>query len=171
VKYLISKSNITNAELSARIEYIYEVFNIYTLKDNSNSNSNITTLNSIPTNCIDLMVIIGHDITTDNYIKDNYKKITENNIVIIACNTGCFSNLSLLSEKNVYLPKNKKIINCYTGEKFGFKFNITDEEILLYRNKNKKLNEVLESYFDKTVIGAYEDMPQNNMKGANIGII
>ncbi|MDO4282253.1 MAG: hypothetical protein Q4D02_01335 [Clostridia bacterium] len=150
MKYIITKSNVSNAEIKARMEYIYDSFHIYTLVDSVNSNKDITILNTIPEDAIDLFMIVGHDRRTDEYIRANYKKIKENNIVIISCNTPRFSSLKLLKDKNVFLPKNGGIIDFYDGENYGFSFNITDEEIILYRNRNEKMEIMLKNTFERS---------------------
>ena len=143
MKYIITKSNISNKEIKARMEYIYDLFHIYTLKDNINSTKDITILTTVPEGAIDLCIIIGHDRRTNEYIKANYKKIKENNIAVIACNTSKFSSLKLLKNKNIFLPN---------GTNYGFDFNITDEEIILYRNRNEKIENMLNNTFERRVI-------------------
>ena len=149
MKYLITKSNVSNAEIEERMKYIYDLFHIYTLVDTVNSNKDITILITIPENAVDLFMIVGHDERTDEYLRANYKSIKEKNIVIIACNTSRFSSLGLLKNKNVFVPKNGGIINFYDGINYGFNFNITDEEIILYRNKNKDIEVMLENTFER----------------------
>ena len=147
MKYILAKSNVSQEEIKERMEYIYDIFHIYTLKDNTFSNENITVLKSIPENCIDLLMIIGHDRSTDKFLIDNYRKIKESNIAIIACNTCKFLSLQYLKGKQVYLPQKGGIISCYDGRYYGFPFDVTDEEILLYRNRNENLDEMLKKAF------------------------
>ena len=149
MKYLITKSNVSNAEIEARMKYIYDLFHIYTLVDTVNSNKDITILTTIPENAVDLFMIVGHDRRTDEYLRANYKSIKEKNIVIIACNTSRFSSLKLLKNKNVFIPKNGGIIDFYDGENYGFNFNITDEEIILYRNRNEHIEIMLSNTFQR----------------------
>jgi hypothetical protein len=152
VKYIIAKNNVSSKEIRARMEYIYDLFHIYTLKDNINSTKDIIVLKTIPESAIDLYMIVGHDRRTDEYIRDNYKKIKESNIVVIACNTSKFSSLKLLKNKNIFLPKNGGIIDFYDGTNYGFDFNTTDEEIMLYRNKNRNLYKMLNDTFERRII-------------------
>lgn len=149
MKYLITKNKVSNAEIEARMKYIYDLFHIYTLVDTVNSNKDITILTTIPENAIDLFMIVGHDRKTDEYLRTNYKSIKEKNIVIIACNTSRFSSLKMLKNKNVFIPKNGGIIDFYDGMNYGFNFNITDEEIILYRNKNEDMEMMLENAFER----------------------
>lgn len=149
MKYLITKSNVSNAEIEARMKYIYDLFHIYTLVDTVNSNKDITILITIPENAVDLFMIVGHDRRTDEYLRANYKSIKEKNIVIIACNTSSFSSLKLLKNKNVFTPKNGRIIDFYDGMNYGFNFNITDEEVILYRNRNEHIEIMLSNTFQR----------------------
>ena len=149
MKYLITKSNVSNAEIEERMKYIYDLFHIYTLVDTVNSNKDITILTTIPEKAVDLFMIVGHDRRTDEYLRANYKSIKEKNIVIIACNTSRFSSLKLLKNKNVFIPKNGGIIDFYDGKNYGFNFNITDEEVILYRNRNEHIEIMLSNTFQR----------------------
>lgn len=149
MKYIVTKRYVSNAEIEARMKYIYDLFHIYTLVDTVNSDKDITILTTIPENAVDLFMIVGHDRRTDEYLRANYKNIKEKNIVIIACNTSRFSSLKLLKNKNVFIPKNGGIIDFYDGINYGFNFNITDEEIILYRNKNQDIEIMLGNTFQR----------------------
>lgn len=149
MKYVVLKRNVESTEITERMKYIYDTFRIYTIIDNVNSSKDITVLKSIPDFSIDLLMIIGHDRSTNEYLKTHYKNIKEKNVVIIACNTLSFSSLKLFKDKNIYVPHNRGIINFYDGENYGFNFNITDEEIMLYRNREEKLENVLNKTFEK----------------------
>ncbi len=149
MKYIVTKRDVSNAEIEARMKYIYDLFHIYTLVDTVNSDKDITILTTIPENAVDLFMIVGHDRRTDEYLRANYKNIKEKNIVIIACNTSRFSSLKLLKNKNVFIPKNGGIIDFYDGINYGFNFNITDEEIILYRNKNQDIEIMLGNTFQR----------------------
>lgn len=149
MKYIVTKRDVSNAEIEARMKYIYDLFHIYTLVDTVNSDKDITILTAIPENAVDLFMIVGHDRRTDEYLRANYKNIKEKNIVIIACNTSRFSSLKLLKNKNVFIPKNGGIIDFYDGINYGFNFNITDEEIILYRNKNQDIEIMLGNTFQR----------------------
>lgn len=141
MRYLICKKDVSNREIYARMKYIYDLFHIYTFKDNKNSNENITTLVSIPTNELDLLMLVGHDPITNNYIINNINCIPENNIIVISCNTMKIRNLKYIKNKkkflykNIFLPKKLEEINYYDGTEIGFDFDITNEENILYRNR------------------------------------
>lgn len=147
MRYLICKNNIQHEEIKERQKYIYDVFHIYTFVDTKNSSKKVIVLKSMPYTSIDLFFVIGHDKSTDEYLKENYKKIQEKNILIISCNTKYFSSIKLLTNKNVYIPREENIVNTYSGNDYGFRFDITDEEIRIYRNRNKELEEILNKIF------------------------
>jgi hypothetical protein len=147
--YLICKNDIKSKEIEERQKYIYDVFHIYTFVDTKNSNKNIVVLKSMPDNMIDLFFIIGHNNFTDNYLIENYNKIKEKNILIIACYTKYFSSIKLLKDKIVYIPMNGNIVKTYNGNDYGFNFEVTDEEIRMYRRRKENLNEMLNTIFKR----------------------
>ena len=100
MRYLICKKDVSNQEINARMKYIYDLFHIYTFKDSKNSDENITVLVSIPTNELDVLMLVGHDPITNNYIINNIDYIPENNIIVISCNTGKIRNLKDIRNKN-----------------------------------------------------------------------
>lgn len=135
MRYLICKKNVSNQEINARMKYIYDLFHIYTFKDSKNSDENITVLVSIPTNELDVLMLVGHDPITNNYIINNIDYIPENNIIVISCNTGKIRNLKDIRNKKIFLPKKTGAIDYYDGAEIGFDFDITDEENILYRSR------------------------------------
>lgn len=139
MRYLIFKNNVSNEEINARMQYIYDIFHVYTFKDSQNSNSTMTVLVSIPKNEIDVLMIIGHAPWTNNYIMENIGNISESNIIVISCNTGIIRNLRNFYNKKVFLPKMKGKIDYYDGKEIGFEFDITDEENMLYKNRKMEL--------------------------------
>ena len=145
--YLICKNNITEQEIDSRRKYIYDVFHIYTFIDTKNSNENVIVLKSMPYTDIDLFLITGHNNTTNKYIEQHYKEITEKNVLIISCYTKYFSSIKLLKDKNVYTPIGGEETKTYLGEHYGFDFEITFEEIRLYRNRKLNLEELLNKVF------------------------
>lgn len=147
MRCLICKEGVVTPEIADRIKYIYEVFHIYTFMESYRNN--YIMLNSIPKGQLDLLLIIGHDPYTNNYVIDNLKKIKEKDIIVISCNTQRIRNIKDWNDKNVYLPKQRDKINCYDGQDIGFGFDITDEEVMLYRNRRLNLIDMLDSVFEK----------------------
>lgn len=152
MRYLICKNNVSDEEVIARIEYIYELFHIYTLKDNKNSNKDITILNSIPSHQPNILMIIGHDPITNNYIIQNIDTLPGKDIIIISCNTKKIKQLKNIHDKNIYLPSNSTKVNYCKGKEIGFDFDITDEEIMLYRNRNEDIYTMLNNSLERMKI-------------------
>ncbi len=145
--YLICKNNITEQEIDSRRKYIYDVFHIYTFVDTKNSDENVIVLKSMPYTAIDLFLIIGHNNTTNKFLEMHYKEIKEKNVLIISCYTKHFSSIKLLKDKSVYTPIDGEETKTYLGEDYGFDFEITFEEIRLYRNRKLDLEELLNKIF------------------------
>ena len=147
MRCLIFKEEVDIDEVADRIKYIYEVFNIYTFKEFKKNN--YILLNSIPKGQLDLLLIIGHDPDANDYVIDNIYKIKEKNIIVISCNTQRIRNGKNLNNKNIYLPKQRNNVNCYDGHDIGFEFDITDEEVMLYRNRRQNFSDMLDEVFEK----------------------
>ena len=73
--------NCFRDELIARQKYFYETFHLWLIV-NSKGN-NYIKLTSMPTNCLDILFIIGHNIFVKEYLKCH--EITEERIVAITC--------------------------------------------------------------------------------------
>ncbi|MBR0492070.1 MAG: hypothetical protein IJJ82_08560 [Clostridia bacterium] len=149
MRYLICKNNVSNTEISARMKYIYDLFHIYTFKNSKNCSKNIIELNSIPTNQLDVIMIVGHDPVTNNYIINNIDDILENNIIVISCNTRKIRNLKDTKNKKIFLPKKTGKIEYYDGTEVGFEFDITDEENILFRNRKKEFYSMITSALER----------------------
>lgn len=149
MRYLICKRNVSNQEIIARMKYIYDLFHIYTFKNSKNSNENIIELDSIPTNQLDIMMLVGHDPITNNYFINNIDNILENNIIVISCNTRKIRNLKNTKNKKIFLPKKTGKIDYYDGAEIGFDFDITDEENILYRNRKMEFYAMITSALER----------------------
>lgn len=149
MKYVILFQDIKSDELIARMRYIYDVFKLYTFVDNRKSSDGIIVLNSFPTTSLDLIFIVGHDKQVDAYLQKYSKNISEKYIVIISCCTYEFKSIKHLSNHRVFIPKNGKEVKRFDGNNYGFGFDITDEEILLYRKRKKELDVMLNEVFER----------------------
>lgn len=124
-------------EISARQKFFYETFHLW-LVVNSINNHHIQ-LTSIPSNCISILFIVGHNTFVKNYLK--HTKIEEEKIVAITCDgTIHFSNLRL-PNKTIYIShqNERNYADLLNGTPYGFDFDPTESEILLY-NTNKSLS-------------------------------
>ncbi len=147
--YLILKNKVSKEEVKARIQYIWEVFHIFAYIDYSKSMKNGIVLKTIPESALDLFVIVGHSPDTNIFINNKISMIKEKNVVVISCNTKTMENLSKIYKKNMYLPSSCYEVDIYHGENFGFDFEITKEEILMYRNKDKAYKEMLDDCYER----------------------
>lgn len=134
MRYFIHKS-FTN-ELFSRKEYLYDVFSIWTIP--YNYNSDFIVLKSIPLNSIDICFILGHNWSVKKFIENN--SIHENHIVAITCDGYAnFGSLNLRNKK-LFLPNQdlNNLAPLLKGDLYGFNFDLTESEILFY-NSSKYL--------------------------------
>lgn len=140
--------NCFKNEVSARQEYFYNTFNLWLVI--SQINDDYIRLTSIPTGCLDVLFIVGHNIFVKDYLQKN--ELLESVIVAITCDgTVHFSNMKL-PHKTLYIPFQNKnnLVELLKGSSYGFSFNLTKSEILFYRtNKLFDLNKRLETCFYK----------------------
>ncbi len=97
-------------------------------------------------------MIIGHDPITNNYIIQNIDTLPEKDIIIISCNTKKIKQLKNIYDKNIYLPSNSTKVNYCKGKEIGFDFDITDEEIMLYRNRKENIYTMLNNSLERMEI-------------------
>lgn len=124
-------------EISARQKFFYETFHLWLVVNSINNH--YIQLTSIPSNCISILFIVGHNTFVKNYLK--HTKIEEEKIVAITCDgTIHFSNLRL-PNKTIYIShqNERNYADLLNGTLYGFDFNPTESEILLY-NTNKSLS-------------------------------
>lgn len=125
------------SELSARQKYFYETFHLWFVIKSIDNHS--IQLVSIPTNCIKILFIVGHNTFVKNYL--TCTEFEEEKIVAITCDgTINFSNLKLPS-KTIYISHQNEhnYADLLNGALYGFDFDPTESEILLY-NANKLLS-------------------------------
>ena len=150
MRYLICKKDVSKGEIFARIKYRHDVFHVYTLKSKQNSNEEIVALSSIPKNQPDVLMLVGHDPITNNYIIENIDKIPEKNVIVLSCNTSKIRSLRKnIKNKNIYLPKDSGKIKYFDGQEVKFEFDVTDEEVILYRNRKENFEEMIVKAFER----------------------
>ena len=129
--------NCFKDELIARQKYFYETFHLWLII--KSQSDNYIKLVSMPTNCLDILFIIGHNTFVKVYL--NCHKINEKRIVAITCDgTIRFSSLKLPG-KILYIPyqNEQNYADLLHGKLYGFDFDLTESEILLY-NTNKSMD-------------------------------
>lgn len=132
MRYLLQKAFYN--ELSARQKYIYRAVSLWTIT--SSYSSEFIHLTSIPSNCLDVLFIVGHNITVKKYFETS--SISEKTIVAVTCvGTIHFSELSL-PQKTIYLPYQNEngYVDLIDGKLYGFDFDLTKSEIQFYNSRN-----------------------------------
>lgn len=135
-------------EIIARQKFFYETFHLWLLVDSNNDT--YINLVSIPTNCLDVLFIIGHNMFVKHFLQHN--TITEERIVAITCDGTIHLSSFKLPEKTIYLPhqNEENYADLLRGELYGFDFDLTESEILLYNtNKSDDIAQRLEMSFHK----------------------
>ena len=105
---------------------------------------------SIPTNCLDILFIVGHNIFVKNYL-ESYK-ITENRIVAITCDGSIHFSSLKLPNKILYIPfqNEQNYADLIKGTLYGFNFDLTESEIIFYNtDKCNDFIQRLETSFHK----------------------
>lgn len=145
MRYLLE--NRQKDEIVERAKFLYDVFKLYML--NKREDEGFRVLESLPSNALDIFIIIGHDKTVYSYLKKNMDKIHEINVIVISCNTDEIKKIQF-KDKNIFVSKNiKGSTECRTGIDYGFGFPITDSELDLYNSKNKDIFSTIELAFLK----------------------
>ena len=135
-------------ELSARRQYIDKSLHLWCSP--ATSIGGFEQLVSIPPAALDVLFIIGHNVSVSHFLHS--QNIPEKTIVVITCGgTIDFSWLNSLN-KTIYFPKqnNSGYAELLNGNMFGFDFDLTESEILLYNTRrNPDFYERLDACFTK----------------------
>lgn len=141
MRYLIPKTQ--SNEIHGRQEYLYDVFHLFFHPHELS----LDYIQLIPVGCIgpDCLFIIGHNDQVYNYISKNIDEIHEPMIIA----TTCFAKslIKFCNIKKIYVPKTRDdICNIRSGEPFGFDFDITDAELLLYNSTGALIDRINKGY-------------------------
>lgn len=141
MKYLLDEELVS--EVDQRQKYIYDVFKLYTLV--TYNNTNFIKFSSIPSSELDILMIIGHDVTVENFLRYNNNEIKENTIIIISCNASKFKKY--LRNKEIYISLNDdEITTKRDGKDYNFDFDVTESEINLYNSKGSLVERLSKSF-------------------------
>ena len=126
-------------ELIARQKFFYETFHLWLIV--SSSNNSYIQLGSIPTNSLDILFIVGHNVFVNDFLQHN--QIKEERIVAITCDGTIHLSSFKLPRKIIYLSHQNETnyADLLKGELYGFGFDPTESELLLY-NANKSVDPV-----------------------------
>ncbi len=145
MRYFIQ--NMFKNEIKERRDFLYDTFHIWTYE--CGINSGFLLLQSMPSNSLDVCFIVGHNISVNYFLNRN--NLYEKNIVAITCDKN-YSFKKKNDSKQFYLPYQDKKGYAYLikGSEFGFNFDLTESEILLYNSpKNLSLEKRLDLSFTK----------------------
>ena len=148
MRYLLDKR--MEKELNFRRKYIYDIFHVSTKIIN---HKQFIVLVGIPEDIIDVCFIVGHNNFVQRILQQ--KKFKEKNLVAITCQARIKIMDFYLPNHNLLIAKldecdPKGYVNLYDGKEFGFDFDPTESEILLYHsNSSCSIEERLEECFIK----------------------
>ena len=105
---------------------------------------------SMPSSDLDILFIIGHNTFVYSYLCDNKEKLYESTIVLITCNSE-YNYASIVKDKNIYISNqtSSNEAELYLGDKFNFKFDITESELLFYNCPESDIFKRIQLCFDK----------------------
>ena len=133
-------------EVIARQKYFYETFNLWLIiRANEPAYSELV---SIPAYSLDILFIVGHNSFVKNFLQQH--EIQEKRIAAITCDGTVHVSALKIPDKIFYIARQNKwgYADRFRGEHFGFDFDITESELLLYQtNKADKLSKRLEDSF------------------------
>ena len=136
MRYIILNKNITKEEIISRKLFIERVTNLYFIPYMIEGGME---LRSIPSSINDSLMIVGHNLSVNNYIKNNI--IKEKNIIIISCKFDI--EKSFKKNKNIYVSYNDKgITDYYDGTDRNLHFYISKEELKLINSSGTFMEKV-----------------------------
>lgn len=145
---LFKDSSNSNEDISGRKNYIYntfpEIYRIETIDYEDRIELECYSLSKL-----NIIVLIGHNKSVNKFIFSNSSNIVCDTLIIISC---YMKNMDLHRLKKVKRIFGSKTTNDETqkikGQDFGFNFNITDSELMLYNLKKRPLEDRLKLSFD-----------------------
>lgn len=123
MRYIILNKSIANKEISSRKKYIEKSTGLYFITKKIEEGIEFI---SIPSNSIDCVLIVGHNINVEYYLSNN--KIPEKNIAVVSC--AFKIPMCLFKEKRVYVSyREDERTSYYDGTKWNLYFNVSKEEL------------------------------------------
>lgn len=132
-------------ELADRQRFLYDVFHIYTFVT---SHKDYLELVSVPKEEINICFVVGHNTFAKKILQQ--EKFEEKNIVTITCQANVEISKLPLPGHNLFIAKLNEAgcVRLCSGKDFGFDFDITESEIMLYRlSSSCSIKEQLEESF------------------------
>ena len=134
MKYLIAETQAS--EISGRQKYLYDIFHLFFIPQNKIDG--FIPLTPLGVTEPSVLFLIGHYDQIAKYLTHNINKIEEKTIVIITC----FASQLTLEKKNKKWFTSfsiDEISYCYSGDNYGFEFQITQSELNFYNSKEKDI--------------------------------
>lgn len=140
----VQLNDIDDKEIIARNKYLNETFKLFFIKLNGNK---LLEFVSIPTYENDCLIVYGHNYAVNNYLEKRI--ILESKLLLITCNRNLIIP-NKLKNKEIYVSKTTKNITYrYEGKEYGFDFDITDTEIMLFRYRTSSFLEQINKSFER----------------------
>lgn len=147
---LILQSCFKN-ELISRQKFFYETLHLWLVVSSQMSEKRkYIQLKSIPTNCLDVIFIVGHNSFVEDYLNNN--TINEERIVVITCDKDINLSSKKIPTKTIYLSHQNEadFTELIKGDCYGFDYDLTESEILFYNtNNNDDIVKRIEMSFSK----------------------
>ena len=140
MRYLVHESQ--RNELSGRMDFLYDVFHLYFLPNYLEGR--YIHLMPLGHTDIDIMFITGHTDQVRHYLEKYINRIPETVIVATTCMPN---NLKRYRMKKIYVPNIKNpFCEVRDGTPYGFKFNITDAELNMYKKSGDIMTRICAGY-------------------------
>lgn len=149
LRYILCKDSSNSKEdIIGRKNYIYdtfpEIFRIEVIDYEDRIELECYSLSKI-----NIVVLIGHNTSVSKFIYANSNSIVCDTLIIISCYMKDMNLHKLKKVKRIFASKTTKDeTQRIKGQDFGFNFNITDSELMLYNLKKLSLNNRLKLAFD-----------------------
>ena len=142
MRYLIHESQ--RALLSARREYLYDVFGLYFLP--GSPEGGYIPLIPVGKCDVDALFITGHLDQVCMFLWQKLKRVPERKIIITSCYGECFRPF-VSSSKAIYVPRAlNKDCELFDGHLFGFDFPISDVELEFYNASGNVMERIHQVY-------------------------
>lgn len=128
MRYFLRKEQ--RSELSLRCQYLYDVFKLWFIQTGEVKDFDV--LESFPFVNDDIALIYGHNYEIVSLLKKHSAKLKEKNIAIISCETNVPKGYFLKNKRVFLAPQREGKAELLIGKDYGFEFDITDAELLLY---------------------------------------
>lgn len=136
-----------DGEAAVRMDFLFDVFHLWFVK--KEEIGRFSVYESFPFIRDDIIMLYGHNYEIEEIFRFNPRQLYEKNVFIISCSTkrnGVFS----IAKKNVFFaPQRMGRALIRNGAEYGFDFDPTDAELLLWKKRRKNIWDNLTSVFER----------------------